>query len=192
MGGLIIFTAIAIPYLVLSDRSTSSLAVFGVALGCAADRLRRRLPEDHAPPLTGPLRPLQAALPGGPRTGPLVRRQALGRARLEPRAAHLPRFARHPGLGLSDRDLPGDRRLGQRGQPHRRTRWPRGRLLRDRPARLYRDHLHHHRRARPLAALGHASSGAASASSGSTRSRRRSSWGTPARSGWGARSARWL
>ncbi len=36
MGGLIIFTAIAIPYLVLSDLSTSSLAVFGVALGCAA------------------------------------------------------------------------------------------------------------------------------------------------------------
>jgi phospho-N-acetylmuramoyl-pentapeptide-transferase len=36
MGGLIIFTAIAIPYLVLSDRETSSLAVFGVALGCAA------------------------------------------------------------------------------------------------------------------------------------------------------------
>jgi phospho-N-acetylmuramoyl-pentapeptide-transferase len=36
MGGLIVFTAIAIPYLVLSDRSTASLAVFGVALGCAA------------------------------------------------------------------------------------------------------------------------------------------------------------
>jgi phospho-N-acetylmuramoyl-pentapeptide-transferase len=36
MGGLIIFTAISIPYLVLSDRSTASLAVFGVALGCAA------------------------------------------------------------------------------------------------------------------------------------------------------------
>jgi phospho-N-acetylmuramoyl-pentapeptide-transferase len=36
MGGLIVFTAIAIPYLVLSDRKTSSLAVFGVALGCAA------------------------------------------------------------------------------------------------------------------------------------------------------------
>ena len=36
MGGLIIFTAIAIPYLVLSDRDTQSLAVFGVALGCAA------------------------------------------------------------------------------------------------------------------------------------------------------------
>ena len=36
MGGLIIFTSISIPYLVLSDRSTSSLAVFGVAIGCAA------------------------------------------------------------------------------------------------------------------------------------------------------------
>ena len=36
MGGLIVFTAIAIPYLVLSDRDVSSLAVFGVAVGCAA------------------------------------------------------------------------------------------------------------------------------------------------------------
>jgi phospho-N-acetylmuramoyl-pentapeptide-transferase len=35
MGGLIVFTAIAIPYLVLSDRDVQSLAVFGVALGCA-------------------------------------------------------------------------------------------------------------------------------------------------------------
>ena len=35
MGGLIVFTAIAIPYLVLSDRDTQSLAVFGVATGAA-------------------------------------------------------------------------------------------------------------------------------------------------------------
>ena len=35
MGGLIIFVAIAVPYLVLSDRDTQSLAVFGVALACA-------------------------------------------------------------------------------------------------------------------------------------------------------------
>ena len=35
MGGLLIITAVAIPYLVLSDRSTASLAVFGVAIGCA-------------------------------------------------------------------------------------------------------------------------------------------------------------
>jgi phospho-N-acetylmuramoyl-pentapeptide-transferase len=36
MGGLVIFTAISIPYLVLSDLDTQSLAVFGVAIGCAA------------------------------------------------------------------------------------------------------------------------------------------------------------
>jgi phospho-N-acetylmuramoyl-pentapeptide-transferase len=36
MGGLIVFVAIAVPYLVLSDRDTQSLAVFGVAVGCAA------------------------------------------------------------------------------------------------------------------------------------------------------------
>ena len=36
MGGLIIFAAISVPYLVLSDRDTESLAVFGIALGSAA------------------------------------------------------------------------------------------------------------------------------------------------------------
>ena len=36
MGGLLIFTAISVPYLVLSDRDTQSLAVYGVAMGCAA------------------------------------------------------------------------------------------------------------------------------------------------------------
>jgi len=36
MGGLLIFVGVAIPYLVLSDRDTASLAVFGVAIGCAA------------------------------------------------------------------------------------------------------------------------------------------------------------
>jgi phospho-N-acetylmuramoyl-pentapeptide-transferase len=36
MGGLILFLAIAVPYLVLSERDTQSLAVFGVAVGAAA------------------------------------------------------------------------------------------------------------------------------------------------------------
>jgi phospho-N-acetylmuramoyl-pentapeptide-transferase len=36
MGGLIVFLGVSVPYLVLSDRDTESLAVFGVALGCAA------------------------------------------------------------------------------------------------------------------------------------------------------------
>ncbi len=36
MGGLIVFASIFAPYLVLSGRDAQSLAVFGVALGCAA------------------------------------------------------------------------------------------------------------------------------------------------------------
>ena len=36
MGGLIIFASICVPYLVLSDLDAQSLAVFGVAIGCAA------------------------------------------------------------------------------------------------------------------------------------------------------------
>ncbi len=36
MGGLIVFLAIAVPYVVLSERDTQSLAVFGVAVGAAA------------------------------------------------------------------------------------------------------------------------------------------------------------
>jgi phospho-N-acetylmuramoyl-pentapeptide-transferase len=35
MGGLIVFISICVPYLVLSDRDTQSMAVFAVALGCA-------------------------------------------------------------------------------------------------------------------------------------------------------------
>jgi phospho-N-acetylmuramoyl-pentapeptide-transferase len=36
MGGLVVLTAIGIPYLILSERDTASLAVFGTALACAA------------------------------------------------------------------------------------------------------------------------------------------------------------
>jgi phospho-N-acetylmuramoyl-pentapeptide-transferase len=36
MGGLVVFAAIGIPYLILSGRDTASLAVFGTALACAA------------------------------------------------------------------------------------------------------------------------------------------------------------
>jgi phospho-N-acetylmuramoyl-pentapeptide-transferase len=35
MGGVIIFTAIAVPYLILSDHSWASLGVFGTAVACA-------------------------------------------------------------------------------------------------------------------------------------------------------------
>ena len=36
MGGLIVFASICVPFLVLSDRDAQSMAVFGVAMGCAA------------------------------------------------------------------------------------------------------------------------------------------------------------
>jgi phospho-N-acetylmuramoyl-pentapeptide-transferase len=36
MGGLVIFTAVAIPYLILSDRDAASMAVFGTAIASAA------------------------------------------------------------------------------------------------------------------------------------------------------------
>ncbi|HEY6145207.1 MAG TPA: phospho-N-acetylmuramoyl-pentapeptide-transferase [Solirubrobacterales bacterium] len=35
MGGLIVFASICVPFLVLSDRDAQSMAVFGVAMGCA-------------------------------------------------------------------------------------------------------------------------------------------------------------
>ena len=35
MGGIIIFLAIAVPFLLLTDRDPRSLAVFGVAVACA-------------------------------------------------------------------------------------------------------------------------------------------------------------
>src|SRR3954452_15526072 len=35
MGGQIVFASICVPFLVLSDRDAQSLAVFGVAMGCA-------------------------------------------------------------------------------------------------------------------------------------------------------------
>src|ERR687893_831585 len=35
MGGIIIFTAIAVPFLLLTDRDPKSMAVFGVAFACA-------------------------------------------------------------------------------------------------------------------------------------------------------------
>ena len=36
MGGLIIFTSIIVPFMVLSDHSVAAMTVFFVAIGCAA------------------------------------------------------------------------------------------------------------------------------------------------------------
>ena len=63
MGGLIIFLAIAVPYLVLSERDTASLAVFGVALGCALLGFADDFIKISKRRSLGPRRPLQAARP---------------------------------------------------------------------------------------------------------------------------------
>ena len=152
MGGLIIFAAICVPYLVLSERDASSLAVFGVAHRLRGAGLRRRLHQDHQTALARALRALQAARPAGPRLRPLVGRPPLGRARTaallpDRRRQRLPR----PGPLLRAR-LPGHRRHLERGQPDRRPRRPRRRLLRDRPAHLHGDRLRRLRPAGPGAA----------------------------------------
>ena len=61
MGGIIIFTAIAIPFLILSSYDWRSVGVFGAAIACALLGLRRRLHEDHPAPFAGPARAHEAA-----------------------------------------------------------------------------------------------------------------------------------
>ena len=110
MGGLIIFASICVPYLVLSDRDTQSLAVFGVALGCAAlgfadDFIkivkRRSLGLSARWKLLG-----QVVLA----LGPLVGRPPRGRPRTDPLLPHRRRQHRpRPGPLLRAR-LPRHRR----------------------------------------------------------------------------------
>ena len=54
MGGIIIFTAISVPFLILSDYDWRSVGVFGVGDRLRAARLRRRLHEDRPAPLARP------------------------------------------------------------------------------------------------------------------------------------------
>ena len=51
MGGIIIFTAIAVPFLLLTTATARRSGVFGVALACALLGLRRRLHEAREAPL---------------------------------------------------------------------------------------------------------------------------------------------
>ena len=51
MGGIIIFIAISVPFLILTDYDWRAVGVFGDRARLRAARLRRRLHEDRAPPL---------------------------------------------------------------------------------------------------------------------------------------------
>ena len=153
MGGLIVFASICVPFLVLSDRDAQSLAVFGVAMGCAAlgfadDYIK--IVKRRSLGLAGAL---EAARPAAPRARPLVGRPPRGRPRADALLPHRRRQHRpRPGPLLRPR-LPRHRRHLERGQPHRRPRRPRRRLLRDRPPRLHGDRLRRQRAAEPGAAL---------------------------------------
>ena len=190
MGGLIVFASICVPYLVLSDRDAQSLAVFGVAMGCAAIGFADdfiKIVKRRSLGLSARWKILFQIFLA---LRPLVGRPPRGRARADPLLPHRRRQPRpRPGPLLRPR-LPRHRRHLQRGQPHRRPRRPRRRLLRDRPARLHGDLPSSPTSSRTWRCSPPAWSAPASASSGSTPSRPRSSWGTPARSGSAARSAR--
>ena len=56
MGGIIIFTAIAVPFLLLTDLDWRAIGVFGVGDRVRAARLRRRLHEARQAALAGPAR----------------------------------------------------------------------------------------------------------------------------------------
>ena len=151
-----------------------------------AARLRRRLHEDRQAAVPGAAGAHEAHRDGRHLGRAVARRHALGRAARHRRPAR-DRRPHRPRLPLSGLHLhrAGGHDVG--GQPHRRARRAGRRLRRDRAARLHRDHLHD-APVRPRAGRRRASSAPASASSGSTPSRPRSSWATRALWGWGARS----
>ena len=144
MGGIIIFVAIAAPFLILSAHTPQALAVFGAALAC----MLLGFADDYLK---------------------LVRRRSLG---LRARTKLIVTVAISLGLwwvatqeaGLSNTlrlrvvdyqidlwyfypgpHLPGRGGHNQCGEPHRWTRRPGRRLRGDRAAGLHRDHLHHQR-----------------------------------------------
>ena len=143
MGGVIIFLAVAVPFLILTNYEWRSVGVFGAAIACAL----LGFTDDYMK---------------------LVKRRSLGlRARMKlvvtiaislglwyvaEHKAHLAPTLQAAVRRLSDRPrtllLPGaDLFRGgghdERGEPHRRPRRPRRWLRGDRAARVHRHHVHH-------------------------------------------------
>ena len=148
MGGLIIFVSIASRTWSCPTATRQSLAVFGVALGCAALGFADDFIKIVKRRSLGPLGALEAARPVVLALGLWwVADHEVG---LEPtlELADLRRQPRPRAGPLLRARLPRHRRRLERRQPDRRPRRPRGRLLRDRPARLHGDHLRHQRASR--------------------------------------------
>ena len=190
MGGIIIFTAIAVPFLLLTD--DCDWRVVGRVRrgrGVRAAGLRRRLHEARQTAFAGAARADEAVRHGADLDRALARRHQGRRAAGHGQPADRGRLDR-PRLPVSRLHLPGGGGDDVGGQPDRRAGRAGGGLRGDRPAGLHRDHVHD-RAARARRWSPAAWSARASGSCGSTRSRRRSSWGTPARWGLAARSRAW-
>ena len=181
---------VAVPFLLLTDCDCARDRRVRRRARVRAARLRRRLHEDRQAPL--------ARACAGARSSSSRSLISIGLWLVATRGADLPDTRppahRRRHASTSATSIPvfiylvlAGHDLG--GEPHRRARRPRRGLRRDRAARLHRDHVHD-RPDRPRAGRRLPGRRAASASSGSTRSRRRSSWATPARSGSAARSRR--
>ena len=86
MGGMLIWLAVIVPFLIFSRFSVASITVMICCPRQRRHRLRRRLDQDRATPLAGPLRPLQAAPAARPGAvhrvrGPALRRPGHARRR---------------------------------------------------------------------------------------------------------------
>ncbi len=141
MGGIIIFTAIAVPFLLLTDRDPRALAVFGVAVACAALGFL----DDY----TKLVKRRSLGLRGRTKLAITVA-ISIGLWLAATEGAELPdtvnlRITDHVvdlGFLYPVLHLPRRGRHDVGGEPDRRPRRARGGLRRDRPARLHRDHVH--------------------------------------------------
>ena len=154
MGGIIIFLAIAVPFLILSTRDWQSLGVFGAAVACALLGFADDYTKIVKPPLAGAAGAHQAGRHDRDLARPVVGRDPEGRHQHRPSGCASSTPAIDLGPLLPAVHLPGGGGHDQRGQPDRRPRRPGGRLRRDRAAGLHRDHVHHRRAARPDVAGG--------------------------------------
>ena len=117
MGGLIIFVGISVPFLVLSERDTESLAVFAVALGCAGIGLADdwiKISKRRSLGLSARYKLLAQILLA---VGALLRRDRGDRPRDHDPVARLRRRDRYPGGALCRLHLPRHRGRVQRCEP---------------------------------------------------------------------------
>ena len=141
IGGIIIFVAFSVPFLILSKRDWPALGVYGAAVACAllgfADDYTKIVKKRSLGLRARTKLVVTIAISLG------LWWVATQKARIAPDVKF--RFVDltvdlgpfYPDLHLLRR-----RRHDERGQPHRRARRARRRLRGDRAARVHRDHVH--------------------------------------------------